>query len=299
MNPRTYRASRASTGATASLPSGLDALDARLPGGLWPRGTLIEILSDDGKAASDLVQAILQTLLERGRRVVLIDPPRNLCQPDAETPARSRGQWVTIQPEHAASHWSAAQCLRAGGCDALVAWLPDAGYAELRSLQDSARSTHALCFVITRKAAREQSSPAPLRVLFDPVQTNACVTLLKCNLVMAQASTRFASCPDFLLNRSIDPSFRETLINHGFRRSREGGPRRQEAGANIPMADDPMGEPQERRVNPVTFLQPVEGQRHWIPDIALRFRDDEQNQSFLRPIPGCGSYAPRIPPPPQ
>ena len=53
-----------------------------------------------------------------------------------------------------------------------------------------------------------------------------------------------------------------------------------EAGANIGIADDPMGEPQERQVNPVTFSQLVEMQRHWIPDIASRFRDDEQNQSF-------------------
>ena len=79
-----------------------------------------------------------------------------------------------------------------------------------------------------------------------------------------------------------------------------------EAGANIGIADDPMGEPQERRVNPVTFSQLVEMQRHWMthasrrspsgppaafrfgihafagPDIASRFRDDEQNQSFLK-----------------
>ena len=27
-----------------------------------------------------------------------------------------------------------------------------------------------------------------------------------------------------------------------------------EAGANIGIADDPMGEPQERRVNPVAFF---------------------------------------------
>ncbi len=49
---------------------------------------------------------------------------------------------------------------------------------------------------------------------------------------------------------------KETLINPNLRRSREGG-------------------------NPVTFSQLVEMQRHWIPDIASRFRDDEQNQSFL------------------
>jgi len=46
-----------------------------------------------------------------------------------------------------------------------------------------------------------------------------------------------------------------------------------DAGANIGTPDGPSGEPQERRVNPVTFLQAVEGQRHWIPDIASRFRD--------------------------
>jgi hypothetical protein len=54
-------------------------------------------------------------------------------------------------------------------------------------------------------------------------------------------------------------STQENLINLGFRRSREGG-------------------------NPVTLSQPVEVQRHWIPGIASRFRDDEQNQSISKSL---------------
>ena len=105
-------------------------------------------------------------------------------------------------------------------------------------------------------------------------------------------------------------NLKETLINPNLRRSREGGLRRQDAGANIGIAVDPTGEPQERRVNPVTFSQLVEKQWHWMthasrrspsgppaafrfgihafagPDIASRFRDDEQNQSFLNGEPG-------------
>ena len=39
------------------------------------------------------------------------------------------------------------------------------------------------------------------------------------------------------------------------------------------------GHPGESR-EPVTFVQRTEMQRHRVPDIASRFRDDEQNQSF-------------------
>jgi hypothetical protein len=34
----------------------------------------------------------------------------------------------------------------------------------------------------------------------------------------------------------------------------------------------------------VTFAQRTEMQRRWVPDIASRFRDDEQNLSFLSAI---------------
>jgi hypothetical protein len=47
----------------------------------------------------------------------------------------------------------------------------------------------------------------------------------------------------------------DPLIKPAFRHSREGG-------------------------NPVTAAYRVGLQRHWIPDIASRFRDDEQNQCF-------------------
>jgi hypothetical protein len=36
-----------------------------------------------------------------------------------------------------------------------------------------------------------------------------------------------------------------------------------------------------RRVDPVTSVQHADPQRHWIPDIASRFRNDEQNQNIL------------------
>ena len=63
---------------------------------------------------------------------------------------------------------------------------------------------------------------------------------------------------------------RGTLIDPNLRRSREGG-------------------------NPVTISQLVEMQWHWIPDIASRFRDDGQNQSFPRnPAEPCAPM-PQLP----
>jgi len=53
---------------------------------------------------------------------------------------------------------------------------------------------------------------------------------------------------------------------------------------NSIRAEEPLINPITRHpgesLDPVTFAQRTEVQRRWVPDIASRFRDDEQNQSF-------------------
>ena len=171
-------------GTPAALSTGLPGLDACLPGRGWPPGQLVEILcAGNETAALDLVTPALNPLLQRGRRIALVNPPTDAALlPLNDCPPRP-GSVVRMHPQSAPSHWGVEQCLQAGACDAVLAWLPQADYRQLRSVQEAARGTHALCFAIRGREARDEPSPAAVRIDIFPFKTGSCVELLKCNLI--------------------------------------------------------------------------------------------------------------------
>jgi hypothetical protein len=68
-------------GTPAALSTGLPGLDACLPGRGWPPGQLVEILcAGNETAALDLVTPALNTLLQRGRRIALVNPPSDAAR---------------------------------------------------------------------------------------------------------------------------------------------------------------------------------------------------------------------------
>ena len=73
---------------------------------------------------------------------------------DAVTPPAAQ-----IDADVADSHWSAEQCLRAGCCAAVVHWLPDADYRQLRRLQLAAETGGALAFVFRPAQASKLHAP--------------------------------------------------------------------------------------------------------------------------------------------
>lgn len=68
---------RGSRPALDADPTGIPELDARLPGGGWPRGALVEILiAEDGIGECSLLLPALAALTRARRRVVLVGPDR-------------------------------------------------------------------------------------------------------------------------------------------------------------------------------------------------------------------------------
>ncbi|HET6632175.1 MAG TPA: translesion DNA synthesis-associated protein ImuA [Rhodanobacteraceae bacterium] len=179
-HPAIWRRSSAGAARLRVQSSGWPELDARLPGGGWPLGALSEILFErDGLGEFGLTMPALAALTRARRRVVLVDPPY-LPYPAALASAGVDLAYVTvlrgIGPE---APWSMEQCLRSGCCGAVLGWLAQADYRQLRRLQLAAASGDSLAILLRSASHAEQSSPAALRLLVSSSETNTFVDILK------------------------------------------------------------------------------------------------------------------------
>lgn len=145
--------------------TGIPELDAHLPGGGWPRGALVEILTtEDGVGECSLLLPALAAFTRARRRVVLVGPPYLPYAPALAAAGVDLSQLVEIDAEAGDQHWSAEQCLRAGCCAAVLAWLPRADYRQLRRLQLAASSGNCTGFLFRPASAAAEASPAALRL---------------------------------------------------------------------------------------------------------------------------------------
>lgn len=152
------------------LPSGLDALDAVLPGGGWPVGALVELLQAQPQQHvwRLLAPALAQAVRQQAGPVVLVAPPHPAFAPGlaARGLPPSRLLWVRAEPP-AARLWAAEQALRCAEAVAVLAWLPQAQAGDLRRLHLAAQQHRRLLFAMRPQAAQAQSSPARLRLRLE------------------------------------------------------------------------------------------------------------------------------------
>ena len=155
--------------AAVALPSGFAALDAELPGGGWPTGALTEILAPrDGVGELQLVMPALAALTGAGRRIAWLAPPYLPYAPAlAAAGVRLEHVAVVRAPGRRDALWAAEQVLRAGACHALLAWLPEAHYAELRRLALAAGERPVFAALFRPPGAARQPSPACLRLALE------------------------------------------------------------------------------------------------------------------------------------
>lgn len=150
------------------VATGAAALDAQLPGGGWPVGALTELLQAPGVHSE---WRLLAPALARcgTAAVVLVAPPHVPFGPalTARGVASQRLLWVHSAVA-AQRLWATEQALRCAGVDAVLAWLPQARADQLRRLQMAASEYNRLLFVMRPSAARQESSPAVLRLMLEP-----------------------------------------------------------------------------------------------------------------------------------
>jgi len=176
-----WRGGALAQAALQAMPTGYAPLDRELPGSGWPAGALTEILcAEEGIGELQLVLPALAALSQAGHRIAWLAPP-HLPYAPALASAGVRLEFLTVvrAPGRRDALWAAEQVLRAGACRALLAWLPHAGYGELKRLAAAAEAGGAFAALFRPPQAAREPSPAPLRLALEPDGERLAVRILK------------------------------------------------------------------------------------------------------------------------
>jgi cell division inhibitor SulA/protein ImuA len=177
---------------TEVLSTGFDALDARLPGGGWPRSGLIEILVSRfgvGELTLLLPALAFLTRLPLARWCVWVAPPLEPFAPSLaahgvvlEHVLVVRAPTSTQQRTRSRSTpalWAFEQSLGSGACDLVLAWAKKPRAKEIRRLQLAAERGRTLGVLFRPQQAARESSHAVARMAIEPAAHGVRLTLLK------------------------------------------------------------------------------------------------------------------------
>lgn len=180
-HPALWRGSELARVAVPSLPTGFTALDAELPGGGWPTGSLTEILpAHEGIGELRLLGPALAGLSAAGKRLAWIAPPHRLYAPALAAAGIDLARLVVVRVRTAQETlWAIEQALASRACGAVLAWPAAVKYPELRRLQLAAEASRALAVLFRPQQARSESSPAALRIALGTIEGGLAVHILK------------------------------------------------------------------------------------------------------------------------
>jgi hypothetical protein len=160
--------------------SGYAALDARLPGGGWPIGTLIEIAPESvGCGELRLTLPALKSWCQDGRSVAFVRPPHVPYAPALARHGLTLRAllWVAADCDKD-GHWAAEQLLREGAA-AVLLWSTAREDRALRRLQLAAETGKACAFLYRPPSALTHASPAALRIALSATDDGMSLNLVK------------------------------------------------------------------------------------------------------------------------
>jgi hypothetical protein len=154
------------------VATGHAALDAELPGGGWPMGTLSEVLHDgSGIGEVSFLAGALARAAEGNRMLAWIHPPHLPYAPALAQAGIPLERCLVVRPANREDAlWAAEQAMKSGACGAVMLWLESRAahgeeYAWLRRLQMAAESGRAMAVLFRSTAAERISTPSHLRVV--------------------------------------------------------------------------------------------------------------------------------------
>lgn len=179
-HPAVWRGGDCARVAVASVPTGFAELDAVLPGGGWPAGTLTEICSErPGTGELRLMTPAAARLTQSGRWLTLIAPPYIPYAPALASHGVRLSRVILVRTAVIEEGlWACEQALRSRGCGAVLAWLDRVPERSLRRLQLAAEGNDALALLF-RPARAIPASPAALRLHVSKSQSRTLVRILK------------------------------------------------------------------------------------------------------------------------
>ena len=165
--PQVWRAPELARAVERVVATGHAPLDAQLPGGGWPCGSLVEILQ--ARAGRHVWQLLLPALAQATREedgpVVLVNAPHLPFGPALKAQGLAPGRLLRVHAKAAQpALWASEQALRCADVACLLAWLPRCRGTDLRRLHLAAAQQHKLLFVFRGLDVRGESSPARVRL---------------------------------------------------------------------------------------------------------------------------------------
>lgn len=175
-----WQASRLARSQGPVLSSGFAELDAALPGGGWPAGALIELLSDrPGVGEMSLLLPLMRTAAQ-DRWVVWIAPPLLPYAPALAHAGVPLSRLLLVRAQSRRDLlWAARQATTSGSCACVLAWPPQLDGTALRRLQLAAEESATPIFLFRPRSVAQQSSPAPLRLALGAHDDGLLVHVLK------------------------------------------------------------------------------------------------------------------------
>jgi hypothetical protein len=167
--------------ASASVPTGFPQLDAELPGGGWPTGSLTELLpSHEGIGELRVLGPALATLAHAGKRLAWIAPPYLPYAPALAAAGIDLARVLIVKTRTARDAlWATEQALQSATCGAVLVWPQGVKYVALRRLQLAAERSQGMAVLFRPPAAAGEASPAALRLALHTAAGGLAVRILK------------------------------------------------------------------------------------------------------------------------
>lgn len=169
---------------TSLKSTGFAALDQALGGG-WPQPAMIEMLTDVyGIGELQLILPLLRTSVSSPTSappvIAWINPP---YEPNAVALAQQalldRPHWLITTTSTKDALWSMEQALKAGACAVVLAWMSSITTPSLRRLKLAMITGHTSIVLYRSTAAASDPSPAHIRLLLTPRDSQLRVRVLK------------------------------------------------------------------------------------------------------------------------
>lgn len=174
--------------AWAVVGSGFAELDASLPGGGWPLGSLAEIaIPAPGCGELRLLLPAIAGLSRAGRRIAWIAPPYRPYAPALLQAGVALPQLLAVNVGGDSDiAWCAEKLLRSGGCGMVLLWPRRLDARQIRRLQLAAETGSALAVLFALPS--QSYSGAALRVAVRPSASGLAVDIVKARGSLRRAS---------------------------------------------------------------------------------------------------------------
>lgn len=179
IHPALWRGAQLGRAAGITVETGYPSLSAELPGGGWPRGALIEVMTQ--QAGIGELRLLAPALAKVGDKpIVLLQPVQTPNGPGLGYIGVPLEKLLLLNASNTADTlWSAEQILKAGTCGALLLWQQHVRGESLRRLQVAAKSGNTLMVLFRPLAAAADASPAELRIALRPTDNGVSVQIVK------------------------------------------------------------------------------------------------------------------------